>query len=443
MLLLPCSLGPPPVAEEIKGLLAALQPSGVALPAAEEEEEEEADTAAEPLAEVPPAFEQQTSLADLDAIEEGPLPVPGPIPSLALEEEEEEEAQLLLAIQQSMDSARQEVEELARATELSLRSFEQEQPPSPDVDILSVMRASLEAAAATRLQVYTALEEDAEAVVQELERALGMQLREEMVQNEALLSLPALCLDYLTYLERKHAVSITLAGPVATVSGFLDYPVAATRDLALLLARLLHVEVAMGCGDARWVRWEPSEQGFPTPYSAQASALLEQAWCRGHKSMEVFFDGRPFAVDFERMEEYDVGNGRTLPIGRTELQLPLTSPGRFPAQCAPPTHGFLVLPLWQHRPPWPCGVPPPGLGEGGQQLFLHGLCFSAALLDPPAEGEVKLLPLAEDAEEFQRTIQGFYDTLAGLHGKLWIVKVAGCLRPLQRRGSPCRQQGLS
>ncbi|KAK9402788.1 polyADP-ribose polymerase PARP10 [Crotalus adamanteus] len=361
--------------EEIKGLLAALQPPGVALPAAGEQEE--TDTALEPLAEAPPAFEQQTSLADLDAIEEGPLPVPGPIPSLAVEEDED--AQLLLAIQQSMDSARQEMEEMELATELSLRSFKQEQPSSSDADILSVMRASLETAAATRLEVYTALEEEAEAVVQELECALRVQLREEKVQNEALLSLPALCLDYLTYLERKHAVSITLAGSVATVSGFLDYPVAATRDLALLLARLLHTEVAVGYGDARWVRWEPSERGFPTPYSAQASTLLEQAWCRGHKRMEMFFDGQPFAVDFERMEEYDVGNSRTLPIGRTELQLPLAS---------------------------------------------------TALLDPTVEGEVKLLPLTEDSEEFQRTVQHFYDTLDGLHRKIWIVKLEKVMHPL-------------
>uniref|UniRef100_A0A8C5RPV6 Poly [ADP-ribose] polymerase n=1 Tax=Laticauda laticaudata TaxID=8630 RepID=A0A8C5RPV6_LATLA len=361
--------------EEIKGLLAALQPPRMALSAAGQEGQ--TATAVEPLVDVPPAFEQQTSLADLDVMEEGPLPIPGPIPSTALEEEE---AELLLALQQSMDSARQEVEELARATELSLRS-EQEQPSSPDADILSVMKASLEAAAATRLQVYTTLEEEeeAEAVVQELEHALGMQVREEMVQNEALLSLPALCLDYLAYLERKHAVRITLAGPVATVSGFLDYPVAATRDLALLLARLLRVGVAMGGGDARWVRWEPSEQGFPTPYSAQASALLEQAWCCGHKRMEVFFDGRPFAVDFERMEEYDVGSGCTLPIGRTELQPPLASP---------------------------------------------------ALLDPPAEGKVKLLLLAEDSAEFQTTVQGFYDTLGGLHSQLCIVKLEKVMHPL-------------
>lgn len=54
---------------------------------------------------------------------------------------------------------------------------------------------------------------------------------------------------------------------------------------------------------------------------------------------------------------------------------------------------------------------------------------------------MKRLPLAEDSEEFQRTIQGFYDTLAELHGKLWIVKVAGCLHPLQWRGQPLQGAG--
>ncbi|KAM6458467.1 protein mono-ADP-ribosyltransferase PARP10 isoform 4-T4 [Liasis olivaceus] len=364
----PAQLGPSsPVAEEIKGLLSALQPPGVAPPA---EEEEDIYTAPEPLVDASP------SLGDLGAIEEGHLPMGGPALSAAVEEEEE--AQMLLAIQQSMDSAWQEEEELQRATELSLRSFKQEQAPSPD-PVLSVMSASLEAAASAHLEVYTALREDAEAVVQALEHALGVQLREERVQNEALVSLPALCLDYLTHLERKHAVRISLAGSVATVSGFVDYPVAATRDLALLLARLLHAEASTGVGDAHWVRWEPLDQGFPTPYSAQASALLEQAWRRGHKHVDVFFDGRPFTVDFERMEEYDIGNTRTLPIGRVEPPLPLVSP---------------------------------------------------ALLGPPAKGEVKLLPLTERSEEFQRTVRGFYDTLGDLHSKLWIVKLEKVMHPL-------------
>ncbi|XP_025031769.1 poly [ADP-ribose] polymerase 10 isoform X2 [Python bivittatus] len=367
----PAQLGPPsPITEEIKGLLSALQPPGVA-PPAEEDKDEDIYTAPEPL------VDASRNLGSLGATEEGRLPVGGPALSMAVEEEDE--AQMLLAIQQSMDSARQEEEELQRATELSLRSFKQEQAPSPDPVVLSVMSASLEAAASAHLEVYTALEEDAEAVVQALEHALGMQLREETVQNEALVSLPALCLDYLTHLERKHAVRISLAGSVATVSGFVDYPVAATRDLALLLARLLHVEASAGVGDARWVRWEPSEQGFPTPYSAQASALLEEAWRRGHKRVDVFFDGRPFTVNFEQMEEYDIGNTRTLPIGRTGPPLPLISP---------------------------------------------------ALLGPPAKGEVKLLPLTERSEEFQRTVRSFCDTLGDLHSKLWIAKLEKVMHPL-------------
>ncbi|XP_061463212.1 protein mono-ADP-ribosyltransferase PARP10 isoform X2 [Rhineura floridana] len=380
--------------EEIKGLLATLQPSSIAVPTAEAEswalgssrmeEEEDLYTAPEEpkAATVPsPASVEEAGWADIATIEEGPLTFAGPESSV-----EEEEAQLLLAIQQSMDSARQEEEQLRWATELSLRSWEQEQAPSPDAATLSAMSISLEealqAADSVQLVVFVGSEEDVGPLAQGLELALRAQLREETVHSEALQSLPALCRSYLAHLERKHAVRISLAGAVATVCGFADYPVAATRDLALLLTRLLRAEEAgRGSGDVRWVHWESLGRGSPTPYSAQASALLEQAWHRGHKRLDVFFDGRPFTIDFERMEEYDLSSAHTLPIGRIEPPAP------------PPTPG----------PPGPMAL---------------------------AEDEVKLVLLTEGSEEFRETVRRFYDTLEDFHNKIRIIKVEKLLHPL-------------
>uniref|UniRef100_A0A670IU48 Poly [ADP-ribose] polymerase n=1 Tax=Podarcis muralis TaxID=64176 RepID=A0A670IU48_PODMU len=223
-----------PSAEEIKGLLAALQPPRGASPAAgrgswslenvKVKEEEEEDLYTDP--------EQPSQGA----------------------ETEEEEAQLLLAIQQSMDSARHEEEELRRAMELSLTSWAQEQAPSADATLLSALSISLEdarqAADSAQVAVFLGAEEDAAPLARELQAALRAQLREERVPHAALRSLAPPCLAYLAHLERKHAVRISLDGEVAVVRGFADYPVAATRDLALLLTRLLRTEAVGDPGDA-------------------------------------------------------------------------------------------------------------------------------------------------------------------------------------------------
>lgn len=331
----PFAQPPPSFAEEIKGLLAALQPTGVSAAAVAEgeawalgsSEVEDLYSAPEPEAEVaaPPAGEEEAG----ESLEEGPASVP----AVAAEEEE---AQLLLAIQQSMDSAGQEEEELRRALEVSLSSYRQEraQATSPHhATLQAALSISLEeaqqAADSAQLLLCAASEGDAACLAGELEAALQAQLREEKVHNEGLCSLPPLCLQYRAHLERKHAVNISLEGAVATVRGFADYPVAATRDLALLLTRLLRAEVSRGPGGVCWVHWDSSGRGSPTPYSAEASALLEQAWCRGHKRVDVFFGGHPFTIDFERMEEYDIGNARTLPISRTEHPVP--APGQDPS----------------------------------------------------------------------------------------------------------------
>ncbi|KAL8181406.1 UNVERIFIED_CONTAM: hypothetical protein K2H54_001142 [Gekko kuhli] len=366
--------------EEIQGLLVALQPASV--PAAVVAGEvEDLYSAPEPEAvAAPSAGEEEEAEAVEESLEEGPL---GPMadPGMA------EEAQLLLAIQQSMDSAGQEEEELRRAMEVSLRSYQQERAeaagPDSDAALEAVLSISLEEAQQTadtaQLVLCAASEGDAARLAWELEAALQAQLREETVHHEGLRSLPPLCLGYRTHLERKHAVNISLEGAVATVRGFADYPVAATRDLALLLTRLLRAEAARGLGGICWVHWDSVGHESPTPYSADASALLEQAWGQGHKRVDVFFDGHPFTIDFERMEEYDIGNARTLPISRTER------PAAAPTPRSPP-----ALP-----------------GD-----------------------EVKLLLLPEGSEEFQETVRRFYGTLEDFHSKIRIIKVQKLYHPL-------------
>ncbi|KAH0617289.1 hypothetical protein JD844_015325 [Phrynosoma platyrhinos] len=379
---------PPSFAAQIRCLLAALQPPNVATSVPEAgghaggetvpagAEEEDLYTAA-PVAPLEKEGVQDSIPPDPEVIEAGPLP--GTVVSAS-----DEEAELLLAIQQSMDSVRQEEEEIRQATELSLLSWQQEQVPSPDSDaaaLRSAMSVSLEANDSAQLVVCAESEANMELLVQELEAALRAHMRVEEVAHQALRSPPALCLDYLTHLEQRHAVRISLADSVATVRGLVEYPVGATRDIALLVSRFLRTtEAPEGSGGAYWVRWEASGRGSPTPYSTQASALLEQAWRQGHKRLDVFFDGRPFTFDFERMEEYDLGNACTLPIGRTEPP-PIAAPEPF--------------------------VPP-----------------------VLTEEEVTLVPLVEGSEEFRETVRHFYDALEGFHNKIRLVKVEKLVHPL-------------
>uniref|UniRef100_A0A8C8S031 Poly [ADP-ribose] polymerase n=1 Tax=Pelusios castaneus TaxID=367368 RepID=A0A8C8S031_9SAUR len=347
-----------PSLEEIKGLLATLEP----------EDASEAPLPAVPAAE---AARSAASSPGVEVEEDLYTEAEGP-PGTAAEAEEgaartmehsvEEEAQLLLAIQQSMDSQRWEEEELRRATELSLRSFQQEQhqaspEPVPDHGLQTALEESLEevlcVAGSARLTIYSAFERDVSALPGQLEKALrAQQCREEV-------------------------------GATATVHGFADYPVRAARDLTLLLNRLLQAQRPLGEPAARWVRWDPP--GTAVPYSSEACTLLEQAWRRQQKRLDVLFDGRPFTIDLERMEEYDIGSARTLAITRTEPQAPSN------------------------------GSP---TGTEGQGLGAH------------LGEEVKLVPVAEGSEEFRDTVRRFYDTLEDFHNKIRIVKVEKLIHPL-------------
>ncbi|KAM6101020.1 LOW QUALITY PROTEIN: protein mono-ADP-ribosyltransferase PARP10 [Theristicus caerulescens] len=305
----------------------------------------------------------------------------------------EEEAQMVLAIQRSMESTRREDEELARATALSLRSYRQEQRAAPgvreeeeeeDAGLLAALEASLEealpAADTARVTLFSSFERDVAAVARELEQALEGRLRVEEVESERLRALPAACRRCLTFLQRKHAVRLCLRGSTATLRGFADYTAAAARDLALLLQRLPQPEHSPpAAATAHWVRWDPS--GTAVPYAPEAAALLERAWLRRERRLDLLLDGRPFTVDFERMQEYDIGSARALAVSRSQ----------------PPTESARRL-------------------LGSEALGL--------------EEEVRLMPLAEDSEEFRDTVCRFYETLEELHSKISIVKVEKLIHPL-------------
>ncbi|XP_062426757.1 protein mono-ADP-ribosyltransferase PARP10 isoform X2 [Rhea pennata] len=285
---------------------------------------------------------------------------------------EEEEAAMLLAIQRSMESTRREEEELQRATLLSLRSYEQERQAAPaeDPGLRAALEASLEealpAADAARVTLYAAFERDVSALPRELEQALQARLRAEEVQSPRLRALPAACRRYLAHLQRAHAVRLRLRGGTATLHGFAEYTAGAARDLCLLLARLPPAEPPPP-GSACWVRWD--DAGTAVPYGAPAATLLEWAWRRRRRRLDVLFDGQPFAVDLERMEEYDVGAARALAISRSE--------------------------------------PPAGL-LGAEELGL--------------DEEVRLVPLAEDSEEFCEAVRHFCATLEDLRDEIRVVK---------------------
>ncbi|XP_059334606.1 protein mono-ADP-ribosyltransferase PARP10 [Ammospiza nelsoni] len=309
-----------------------------------------------------------------------------------VEEEEEEEVQMALAIQFSMDHARHEQEELARATALSLSSYSREQEQEQaqeDASLLAAREASLEEALlavdTARVTLFCSSEQDASAVARELERALAGRLRAQDVASERLRALPAAGRCALALLRCRHTVQLSLRGDTATLRGFAEYTALAAQELALLLHRLpppghgATADPTATAAAAHWVRWDPS--GTAVPYAPEAAALLEQAWSRQERRLDLVLDGRPFTVDLERMEEFDIGSAHAVPICRS--QPPLDS-------------AFFLL-----------GPEVAGLEE-----------------------EVRLMVLAEDSEEFADTVRHFCSTLEELHSQISIVQVQKLIHPV-------------
>ncbi|XP_066058007.1 protein mono-ADP-ribosyltransferase PARP10 [Chamaea fasciata] len=307
----------------------------------------------------------------------------------------EEEVQMALAIQYSMDRTWCEEQELARATALSLRSYSREQEQEraeEDARLLAALEASLEealpAADAARVTAFCSSERDASAAPRELERVLAARLRAREVASEQLRALPAAGRCALALLRCRHAVDLSLSGDTATLRGFAEYVDPATQELASLLQRLPPPEhgatTAISAtpatpATAHWVRWDDS--GTAVRYTPEAAALLEQAWMRQERRLDLVLGGRPFTVDLERMEEFDIGSARAVPVCRSQPPLDSTY----------------------------CLLGPEVAGQ---------------------EEEVRLMALAEDSEEFTDAVQHFCGTLEELHSQISIVQVQKLIHPV-------------
>ncbi|XP_068034221.1 protein mono-ADP-ribosyltransferase PARP10 [Anomalospiza imberbis] len=310
-------------------------------------------------------------------------------------EVEEEEAQMALAIQYSMDHTWCEQEELARATALSLHSYSREQEQEQaeeDARLLAALEASLEeallAADAAWVTVFCSFEQDASSVARELERALAGLLQTRDVASERLRALPAAGRCALALLRCRHAVQLGLRGDTAMLRGFAEYMDPAARDLASLLHRLpapghgataAATATAASAAATHWVRWDPS--GTAVPYAPETAALLEQAWLHQERRLDLVLDGRPFTVDLERMEEFDIGSARAVPVCRSQPPLDSTF--------------------------FPLGPELAGLEE-----------------------EVRLMALAEDSEEFADTVRHFCGTLEELCSQISVVQVQKLIHPV-------------
>lgn len=312
----------------------------------------------------------------------------------------DEKANMHLAIQRSMDimsqSAENEERDLKAALEYSLLSYKEEQKHEMSylyrdvfdgaVDNLeAALEVSMEdvirAANSAQVTIYGGYNTNLQLIADQLRQAVKAKLNTEMVENSCLCKLPEKYHLYLTHLQRKHAVEISIQGAVATIHGFIDYTIYATRDVTKLINRILQeeqlkLEEAEVSKEVSWVWYDL--HGKEVPFSKKANAFIELAWRQKQRRLDIVFDNQPYTIDFDKMEEYSIGSSETTRIARIET------------------------------------------GSRGAEAGIAEV----------KDNKVELLKVDEASEEFRQVIRTFYDSLEAYHSKVKIVKLEKLVNPL-------------
>ncbi|XP_069077261.1 protein mono-ADP-ribosyltransferase PARP10 isoform X1 [Pleurodeles waltl] len=310
----------------------------------------------------------------------------------------DEKANMHLAIQRSMDimsqSAENEERDLKAALEYSLLSYREEQKHDlyqDDVFYTAVdnLEAALEvsmedmirAANYAQVTIYGGYNTNLQLIADQLHQAVKAKLNTEMVENSCLRKLPEKYHLYLTHLQRKHAVQISVQGAVATIHGFMEHTIYASRDVTKLINRLLQeeqlkLEEAEVSKEVSWVWYDL--HGKEVPFSRKANAFIEHAWRQKQRRLDIVFDNQPYTIDFEKMEEYNIGASESTRIARIETSSRGAEAGIAEVQ----------------------------------------------------DNKVELVKVDEASEEFRKVIRTFYDTLEAYHSKIKIVKLEKLVNPL-------------
>ncbi|XP_078542546.1 protein mono-ADP-ribosyltransferase PARP10 isoform X3 [Lissotriton helveticus] len=313
----------------------------------------------------------------------------------------DEKAKMHLAIQLSMDirsqSAENEERDLKAALENSIWSYKEEQKHEMSylygddvfegaVDNLeAALEVSMEdvirAANSALVTIYGHFNTNLQAIADQLCRAVEAKLNTEMVENSCLCKLPEKYHLYLTHLQRKHAVQISIQGAVATIHGFMEYTIYAIRDVTKLINRILQeeqlkLEEAEVSKEVSWVWYDL--HGKEVPFSKKANAFIELAWRQKQRRLDIVFDNKPYTIDFDRMEEYCIESSETTRIARIETSSRLAEAG----------------------------------------------------IAEVKDNKVELLKVDEASEEFRKVIRTFYDSLEAYHCKIKIIKLEKLVNPL-------------
>ncbi|XP_062865340.1 uncharacterized protein parp10 isoform X2 [Trichomycterus rosablanca] len=232
----------------------------------------------------------------------------------------DEDAGLLLAIQLSMEESRNSVrfadDDLQKVLELSRNAAAAVDESSMLFQAISdSLQDSVRSANVGEIKVFASYPHDLVRVDIALGKKVGQRQCEEKLEHTCFRKLSSIHRRCLDLIRRKHAVDIQIQGTSAVVSGFRDYVSEALPDLHELMKKA--ADAVTDAEILRTVQWVRHQQGGgAVPYSPEAIVYMENAWRAKQKKIDILFDGQPYTIDFERMQEYSVSSGCSEQVSR-------------------------------------------------------------------------------------------------------------------------------
>ncbi|KAJ8273298.1 hypothetical protein GJAV_G00099970 [Gymnothorax javanicus] len=236
----------------------------------------------------------------------------------------EEDAMLSLAIQYSMEHdnsfAADADDELQKALEMSRKEMELSGPSDSQLQraIHMSLQDAIKAANSAEIRVFASYNHDLIRVDIALGKKVSLRQCQEKVEHKHLKCLSEHQKRCVDLIRRKHAVEVNIQGTTATVSGFKDYVSEAVTDLKKLLNKIANMESDSEIlRKVQWV-WHDSNS-VPVPYPPNATVFIENVWKMRQKKINIVFDDKPYSIDLEKMEEYDISSGKSVRIERKIL----------------------------------------------------------------------------------------------------------------------------